>query len=171
MRRSWPPRRPVLQRGRGDEAPGAPVAVVLASGGGAPISAAAVSRAAGLAGEGSVAVVTVARLHGSAFGLQNPGLMPTRGEREEQRRIVAAAIDALDGAGTLADGQVVVTRDPAKVIARIATRRGAAYVVMDPAPAGWLQRVLHGDHPRSVRRRLRGVPVVVVGEVSASDPR
>jgi hypothetical protein len=173
-------------RRRGDPQPDGVVRVVLASGG-RPFSPRAAAEAARLAAGGGVAVVSVARIHGSAFGLQNPGLLPSPRERREQREIVAAAIRAVqrhrdreasrdrhgeqDRRGRpAADGQVVVTRNPGKAIARIARIRSARYVVLEPAPGGRFRRLLEGDHVAGVRRRLRaaGAPtVVVVGEVTA----
>jgi nucleotide-binding universal stress UspA family protein len=141
-----------------------PVAVVLASAG-APISDEAVERARALADGRPVAVVSIARVHGSAFGLPNPGLMPTRREKEEQRGIVATAVDALERRDLRADGQVVVTRNAGRAIARLARARGAHHVVLQTGPEGWLRRLLEGD-PARAPRRLDGVTLVQVGTPS-----
>src|SRR5882757_4973877 len=92
------------RRLRGDPKPTAPVGVVLATEGCA-LSPAAVEQAARLAGGAPVAVVSIARIHGSALGLPNPGLLPSRKEREEQRDIVAGAIEALEHLGVRSDGE------------------------------------------------------------------
>ena len=113
-----------------------------------------------LAGAAPVAVLSVARLHGSAFGLPNPGLMPTRKDREQQRDLVAAAVRVLEREGRLVDGQVVVTRNPAKTIARAARRRGVQHVVLAAPPQSRLRRLLEGDPVAGVRRRLRSVATV-----------
>lgn len=146
-------------RRRGDPQPTGAVRVVLASAG-APFSARAAAEAARLAAGGPVAVVSVARVHGTAFGLQNPGLLPSQRERREQQDIVSGAMRAVHPVP--ADGQVVVTRNPGKAIARIARVRSARYVVLDPAPGGRLRRLVEGDHVASVRRRLGAAVTVVV---------
>lgn len=153
MRLPWSP--------RGDPQPTDQVAVVLATDG-RPLSARATEQAAQLASGGSVAVVTIARIHGFAFGLQNPGLLPTRRERDEQRALVESAIAALKRAKVSADGQVAITRNAGKVIAKVALTRGAPHVVMDADGRGRLRRLVEGDPVRVVRRRLRGRATVVV---------
>lgn len=153
MRLPWSP--------RGDPQPTDQVAVVLATDG-RPLSARATEQAARLASGGSVAVVTIARIHGFAFGLQNPGLLPTRRERDEQRALVESAIAALERAKVSADGQVAITRNAGKVIAKVALTRGAPHVVMDADGRGRLRRLVEGDPVRVVRRRLRGRATVVV---------
>lgn len=115
---------------------------------------------AALAGAAPVAVLSVARLHGSAFGLPNPGLMPTKKDREEQRDIVAAAVRSLKRGGRQVDGQVVITRNPAKTIAAAARRRGVQHVVLAAPVQSRLRRVLEGDPVAGVRRRLRSVATV-----------
>lgn len=147
------------RRLRGDEKPTAPVGVVLATEG-YPLSPAAVEAAARLAGDAAVAVVSIARIHGSALGLPNPGLLPTRKEREEQRDIVAAAIGALRQLGVEADGEVVVTRNAGRAFARVAALRGAGHVVLETRDIGRIRRLLEGDPAGTVRRRLPGVGLV-----------
>lgn len=155
--RSWFP-----ARRRGDPQPTAPVAVVLATPG-RQVSEAAIEAAARLAGGEAVAVVSIARVHGSAFGLPNPGLLPSRRERDEQRGIVSEAIDTLVSRGCRADGQVVITRNAGKAFVNVARVRGARHVVLEPARQGRIRRVLEGDPARAMRRRLGGVELVTVG--------
>jgi hypothetical protein len=151
----------LLGRRRGDPAPTEPVTVVLASTG-RPISDAAVDRAVALTDATPAAVVTVARVHGSAFGLPNPGLMPSAREREEQRTIVSTAIDRLGRHHVTADGQVIVTRNGARAIARVARARGARFVVLDAPAQGRVRRWLEGDPGRTLRRALRERAEVVL---------
>lgn len=118
-----------------------------------------------MSGEAPVAVIAIAKLHGSGFGLPNPGLLPTKKEQETQRRQVQEAIDALNRLGVEADGQVMITRSPAKAFARVARVRRVEVVVMDAQPGSRLRRLVEGDLARSVRRRVRNrsVTVEVVG--------
>ena len=108
-RRSWdkpPQRRP---------------AVLLASAG-TPFSGAAVRRACELAAGEPVAVLTILKVYGSTFGLPNPGLMPTRRERDEQYAIVRRAIAGVERRGGTADGQIAATRSAGRTIAKVARR-------------------------------------------------
>lgn len=149
-------------RRRGDARPTAPVTVVLASTGQA-ISEDAVARAAALSGGATAAVVTIAKIHGSAFGLPNPGLLPSRREKDEQRTIVAAAIEQLGDRDVEADGQIIVTRNAGRAISRVARDRGASYVVLQP-PHGRLRLLIEGDPVRVLRRRLRDHATLVLVE-------
>lgn len=142
-----------------DVAPSAPVGVLLASTG-VPFTAAAVAQAVALAAGRPVAVVSIARLHGYALGMPNPGLLPTRKERAAQLEIVRAAVAALERAGLAADGQVVVTRNAARALARVATRRAADSVLVTSPAQSRLRRFVEGDVVAAVRRRLRGTAVV-----------
>jgi len=142
-----------------DAAPAGPSTVLLASTG-VPFSTEEIRRCAHLAGRSPVTVLSIARLHGSAFGLPNPGLMPTRRDREQQRDNVAAAIRALERGGRQVDGQVVITRNAAKTIARAAVRLQVEHVVLAAPPQGRLRRLVEGDPAAGVRRRLRSVATV-----------
>jgi hypothetical protein len=144
----------ILERRRQLAQPMTPARVVLASTG-RPFAPSAVARAAQLAGGTRVQVVSVARIHGSAFGLQHPGLLPNRKERDGQRDIVARAIEGLADAGAAAGGEVVVTRSPARSFARIARLVTASYVVIDAAGAGPLARRSRRVTAAAVRFRLR----------------
>jgi hypothetical protein len=142
-------------RRRFDPQPTTPAAVLLASSG-SPFSRAAVRRARELAGGGPVAVLAFLRVYGSQFGLPNPGLMPTRREREEQLAIVQRAITDLEGRGCSADGQVAATRSAGRTIAKVAKARNVRYVVMDDAQSHTgFRKVFEGELMNIVRRRLR----------------
>ncbi len=152
-----------FERRRGDPAPSSPVAVVLASDGRGPFSAEsvrAVARAA-TAGE-TVAVVTIARVHGFALGMPHPGLLPTRQELDERQRWIAEALRQLLDTGLNGDGQLTITRSHAKVIAAVARRRDARAVIVDQAPLSTARRLVEGDLGATVRRRLAGAGVAVM---------
>ena len=150
-----------LARRRWQPAPREPAAVLLASSG-APISRAAARRARDLAAGQPIAVISILRVYGSAFGLPNPGLMPTRRERDEQVGIVDRAIRDLERMGGTADGQVTTTRSAGRAIAKAARARGVSYVVMDAVPATGIRRVLEGEVTAVIRRRLRGAAEVEI---------
>lgn len=122
---------------------------------GSPFSDEAIQRAADLAGDGAVGVLTIARMHGYAFGLPNPGLLPTKKERAAQLAVVRAAIDRLAARGIEADGEVAITRAEAKTIANTAKRRAVEAVVMDAIAVARWRLLLEGDTRVSVARRLR----------------
>jgi nucleotide-binding universal stress UspA family protein len=140
-------------RRRFDPQPTTPAAVLLASSG-SPFSRAAVRRARELAGGGPIAVLSILKVYGSQFGLPNPGLMPTRREREEQLAIVQRAITDLEGRGCSADGQVAATRSAGRTIAKVAKTRNVRYVVMDDQPHTGVRKIIEGELTNIVRRRL-----------------
>jgi hypothetical protein len=142
----------LFRRSDGTEAP-QPAAVLLASTG-VPFGRASIERARELAGAEAVAVLSTARLYGFGLGLPNPGLMPSRKERDEQRAIVQAALDTLEGHNLPADGQVTVTRHPAATIVRAARLRRVRHVVLEVPRTGGLRRFVEGDPVAVVRRRL-----------------
>ena len=144
---------PLLRRGY-DPQPTSVAAVLLASSG-SPFSRAAVRRARELAEGETVAVLSILKVYGSTFGLPNPGLMPTRRERDEQLKIVRRAIDELEHRGCKVDGQVAATRSAGRTIARVARTRQVRYIVMDASPATGIRRVIEGELTNIVRRRLK----------------
>ena len=145
----------VFGRRRFDQQPTAPAAVLLASSGG-PFSKAAVRRARELAAGEPVAVLSILRIYGSTFGLPNPGLLPTRREREEQFANVSKAINQLERSGCTADGQIAATRSAGRMIAKVARVRQVRVVVMDDSAESGVRRVIEGSVTRTVRRRLAG---------------
>jgi len=152
----------VFGRRRFDQQPTAPAAVLLASSG-APFSKAAVRRARELAAGEPVAVLSILKIYGSTFGLPNPGLLPTRRERDEQYAIVRRAITAVERRGNTADGQIAATRSAGRTIAKVARRRGVRYVVMDEGETSGMQRLTEGAVTATVRRRLgRGAELELV---------
>jgi nucleotide-binding universal stress UspA family protein len=141
-------------RRRFDPQPTTEAAVLLASPG-APFSRAAVRRARELAAGQPVAVLSILKVYGSTFGLPNPGLLPTRRERDEQLKIVNQAITQLERGGCTVDGQIAATRSAGRMIAKVARTRNVRYVVMDTRPATGVRRVIEGELTNIVRRRLR----------------
>jgi nucleotide-binding universal stress UspA family protein len=156
-----------LGRRRWDAPPREPAAVLLASSG-APISRAAARRARDLAAGQPIAVISILRVYGSAFGLPNPGLMPTRRERDEQVGIVDRAIRDLEQIGCTADGQVTATRSAGRAIAKAARARQVSHVVMDAVPATGVHRILEGEVTAVIRRLLRGAAELEI--VAATKP-
>ena len=156
----------VFGRRRWDPQPTSAAAVLLASSG-SPFSRAAVRRAHELAAGEPVAVLSILKVYGSQFGLPNPGLMPTRREREEQLTVVRRAIDALERRGCTADGQVAATRSAGRMIAKVARARKVRYVVMDSPTTTGVRRIIEGELVGIVRRRLRdGTTLELVAEKS-----
>jgi nucleotide-binding universal stress UspA family protein len=155
---------PLLRRQRWDPQPTSQAAVLLASSG-APFSRAALRRARELAGGQPVAVLSILKIYGSSFGLPNPGLMPTRREREEQVQVVTKAINELERHGCSADGQVAATRSAGRMIAKVARTRQVRYVVMDAHPVTGVRRIIEGQLTNNVRRGLKNAAALeLVGE-------
>jgi hypothetical protein len=150
------------RKGRFDPQPSQSSIVLLASHGG-PFSKAAIRKAVELSDGGPIAVVTIARLYGSAFGLPNPGLLPTTKEMEAQRAQVQRAITSIERTGHEAWGQVAVSRKPGKTIARAAMARGVRYVLVCAPPSPRWRRVIEGDPVKDVQRRVgNGITVQLV---------
>lgn len=148
-----PARSLIPHRRRWDKQPSQQAAVLIASTG-EPIPAAAVSRAVALSGGQPVAVVSLARIYGSALGLPNPGLLPTQRELADQRERVASALAAVQRAGLEGWGQVAATRRPGKTIARVARARGVRHVILVmPSQPRW-RRFVEGNLAREISRKL-----------------
>jgi uracil-DNA glycosylase len=141
---------------------------------GKPFSLAAINRAAELARQIAedldtpIAVLTIAKIHGSGLGLQHPGLMPTKKERDAQVALLEQAIRSLKKRGVLADGQVAVTRKFLRTIVKVARLRGARFVVMDDPGGGAVRRFLEGDPARYIRPRLTEGAVIEMMAEAAS---
>ena len=154
-----------FHRRRFDVQPTNPVEVMLASDGRQDYSPGAVARAAALAESRPVAVVTIAKIYGSSFGLPHPGLLPTKAELAERRGWVEAAVRKLLAAGATADGQVAATRRTAKKLAAVARARGVRVIVIDETTVSrGLRRLIEGDVGAELRRKLRkdGIEVDVI---------
>ena len=157
-------------RRKWDPQPTQPAAVLIATAG-HDVPESAIRQAAAASEGGAVAVVALARVYGSAFGLPNPGLMPTRKELQAERDRVTAAVAAIERCGVTTWGQVAATRRPVRTISRIAAARGARVVlVVTPETSRW-RRTIEGDLARDVGRRLgKGVQVEPVPVKSSMPP-
>jgi nucleotide-binding universal stress UspA family protein len=140
------------------------VRILLASEG-RPISPAAVARAVELAkaAGASVHVFTIARVHGTAFGLPSPGLLPTKTEWAAQRDIVSKTIRRLERKGVKADGHVLGTRNATKKILEEAKKEGCEAIVMaaDADRNRVTGNMMWSQEPQRVRRKAK-LPVYLV---------
>jgi nucleotide-binding universal stress UspA family protein len=115
----------------------------------------------------AVNLITIARVHGTAYGFPSPGLLPTKREWQEQRDIVAAAVKALRKRGLEADGQVVGTRKATARICQEARDLGCDVIVMaaDPPRNRVVADFLWQQEPYRVRRKA-DVPVYLVPDTT-----
>lgn len=138
---------------------------ILLASEGRPIPVAAIARVIELAvsSGASVHVFSIARVHGVAFGLPSPGLLPTKREWEEQRALVDKAVKRLRRKGIKADGQVLGTRKSARRILDEAAKERCDAIVMaaDPDRSRLIGDMTWQQEPQRVRRRAR-VPVYLV---------
>jgi nucleotide-binding universal stress UspA family protein len=135
---------------------------------GRPIPDAAIDRVVELAQPGAtVRVFSIARVHGVSFGLQTPGLLPTKKEWDEQRQIVGRAVKRLERKGLEADGHVVGTRKSTKRILQEADFAGCDAIVMaaDPDRNRFAGDFMWTQEPQRVRRRAK-IPVFLVADES-----
>jgi|SRR5579872_2968989 len=111
----------------------------------------------------SARVLSIARVHGVAFGLQTPGLMPNKREWDEQREIVRKAIKRLQRRGVQADGHVVGTRKATKSICQEALLHECEAIVMaaDPDRSRLAGDFMWTQEPQRVRRKAK-IPVYLV---------
>jgi nucleotide-binding universal stress UspA family protein len=134
---------------------------------GRPIPDATIARVVELAARSgaSVHVFSIARVHGVSFGLQTPGLLPTKAEWAEQRGIVSDAVKRLKRRGLKAQGHVLGTRKATKRIVDEAIREKCEAIVMaaDPDRNRFVADFLWTQEPQRVRRRAK-IPVFLVLE-------
>lgn len=154
----------LFKRKKWDRQPTTPAAVLLASDGRRGFGSRAVARAAALAGSEPVAVLTIAKIYGSSFGLPAPGLMPTKAEMDERLGWIRDAISRLERKGVEADGQVAQTRRAVRTIGRVARTRSVQAVVIESAEQPRWRSIVEGDVAAGVARRLRraGIEVEVL---------
>jgi nucleotide-binding universal stress UspA family protein len=142
---------------------------ILLASEGREIPDAAIKRTIDLARQSnaSVHVFSIARVHGVAFGLPSPGLLPTKREWAQQRELVAKAIRRLERKGIKADGHVLGTRNATKKILAEVAQHGSEVIVMgaDPDRNRFSGNLLWSQEPQRVRRRAK-IPVVLVVEES-----
>jgi nucleotide-binding universal stress UspA family protein len=116
--------------------------------------------------ESSVRVLSIARVHGVAFGLPNPGLLPTKHEWDEQREMVRKVVKRFKREGIEADGHVVGTRNATKLILAEATMSECEAIVMaaDPPRNRVVADTMWSQEPQRVRRKASLPVYLVVGE-------
>ena len=140
---------------------------ILLASEGRPITDAAIDRVVELArpGGASARVFSIARIHGVSFGMSNPGLLPTKKEWADQRKVVSDAVKRLERKGIDADGHVVGTRKTTKRILQEATVAGCDAIVMaaDPDRNRVSGDFLWSQEPQRVRRKAK-IPVFLVTE-------
>lgn len=143
-------------------APSSLRAILLASAGEA-FDRAVVDRVVALAGRQRpvIHVLSVARIYGTALGLQHPGLYPTRKEWKAQGDLVEDAVRTLKRRGFEAHGRVIGSRHAGRAIARAAVEMGCDAIVIGARPVPGWRRLLGGDEPGQVVRRST-VPVHLV---------
>jgi nucleotide-binding universal stress UspA family protein len=148
-------------------AQGEPFQRILLASEGRPIPDAAIARVVQLArpAGASVHVFSIARVHGVAFGMPNPGLLPTKAEWKDQRENIASAVKRLRRKGIEADGQVLGTRKTTKRICDEAAKEGCDAIVMaaDPDRSRLIGDMIWSQEPQRVRRRAK-LPVFLVQE-------
>jgi nucleotide-binding universal stress UspA family protein len=140
---------------------------ILLASEGRPFSNAAVDRTIELAAasRASVHVFSVARVHGVAFGMPNPGLLPTKAEWKVQHELVEKAVKRLRRKGIEAAGHVLGTRKSTKRILDEAAKEGCDVIVMaaDADRNRVVGDLLWSQEPQRVRRRSK-LPVILVVE-------
>ena len=153
---------------RSDEEPGTvqtDFARILLASEGRPMTDAAIGRVIELArsSNASVHVLSIARVHGVAFGLPNPGLLPTKHEWDEQRESVRKAVARLRRKGITADGHVLGTRNATKKILAEAIAEHCDAIVMggDADANRFKGDFMWTQEPQRVRRKAK-IPVFVV---------
>jgi nucleotide-binding universal stress UspA family protein len=138
---------------------------ILLASEGRPIPPVAVARAVELAkpAGASVHVFTIARVHGTAFGLPSPGLLPTKAEWATQRDLVSKTIARLERKGVKADGHVLGTRNATKKILEEAKKEGCEAIVMaaDADRNRVTGNMMWSQEPQRVRRKAK-LPVYLV---------
>jgi nucleotide-binding universal stress UspA family protein len=137
---------------------------ILLASEGRPIPPAAVARTVELAERGAnVHVFTIARIHGTAFGMPSPGLFPTKKDWAEQRDIVDKTIKRLERKGLKADGHVLGTRNAAKKIIEEAKKEDCEVIVMaaDADRNRVTGNMMWTQEPQRVRRKAK-LPVYLV---------
>lgn len=138
---------------------------ILLASEGREFSDAAIARVISLAHRpgASVHVFSIARVHGVSFGMQVPGLLPTKQEWAQQREIVSRAVKRLRRQGIAARGHVLGTRKATKRILTEAVDEGCQAIVMgaDPDRNRLIGDMMWEQEPQRVRRRAK-VPVFLV---------
>jgi len=91
--------------------------------------------------------VHVARIWGTALGIQHPALQPSAGERSAAQDVVMRAALQLRAHGIEVEAVVTSGRDTGKALAATARRAGASAIVVGRSSTGRLSRLLRGSDP------------------------
>lgn len=104
--------------------------------------------------ESDIYILSIARVWGSAFGLPNAALMPTKKEWAIQREHVETAVLALRKMGITVQGRVLGTRNAAKKIVEEAHTHACQAIIMGAdQPANFLiQAFQWSQEPHRVKR-------------------
>jgi nucleotide-binding universal stress UspA family protein len=113
--------------------------------------------------EAAVTVVRVARVWGTALGLQHPALQPSTGERRAAQDVVVRAALLLRARGVEAEAVVTSGRDTGKALAATARRASASAIVVGRSSAGRLSRLLRGPDPARTLLDRASCTLIVVG--------
>lgn len=157
--------------GKGRQDPAAPPRHIMIASEGRSFSDEVIAMAVNMLPEkdGSIFVVTVARLWGTSWGLPNPGLRPSRREMQAQHDNLNSALDRLEKMGINAKGHIVTTRHPTKSIGKLVRLKGCDTVVMgaDPRRSSFTASMMWSQEPYRVQKAL---PVPVHLACSEKDP-
>jgi nucleotide-binding universal stress UspA family protein len=165
----------LARAGRSGRAPERPRydRILLASEG-RGFSDAAIAKVGDLAAPGAhVHVFSIARIHGTAFGMPTPGLLPTKAEWAEQRTFIESAIKQLKRRRLTAGGHVLGTRNAAKKIVQEARAHDCEVIVMaaDPDRNRMISTAMWSQEPQRVSRRSKLPVFLVTGEDAAPGSR
>jgi nucleotide-binding universal stress UspA family protein len=116
--------------------------------------------------DADVYVISIARIHGSAYGFPAPGLLPTKREWQDQTDQVANAVKVLKKRGFDVQAEVVGTRKAAKRICQQAELFSCDVIVMaaDPPRNPIVSDFLWQAEPYRVRRRAKVPVYLIVGD-------
>ena len=112
--------------------------------------------------EAAVTVVHVARVWGTALGLQHPALQPSAGERRAAQDVVMRAALQLRAHGIEVEAVVTSGRNTGKALAATARCAGASAIVVGRSSASRLSRLLRGPDPaRTLLDRVSCILIAV----------
>jgi nucleotide-binding universal stress UspA family protein len=137
---------------------------ILLASEGREFSDSAIAKVVELAAPGAhVHVFSIARIHGTAFGMPTPGLLPNKREWAEQRAQVGSAIKRLKRRRLTGEGHVLGTRNAAKKIVQEAKLHDCEAIVMAAdADRNWfVSTAMWSQEPQRVSRRSK-LPVHLV---------
>jgi nucleotide-binding universal stress UspA family protein len=139
------------------------LSAILVASTGEPFDPAVIERAVQISGRHRpvVHVLSIARIFGTALGLQHPGLYPTRKEWRAQGDLVEDAVRAFKLRGFEAHGRVIGSRHAGKAITKAAIEMGCDAIVIGAVPMATWRRMLWQDEAAKVARKAP-IPVHLV---------